>query len=160
VTVGERAWFQSNGSRWREIALRDKRVLDLLSTSFSPLRQEFLGGPGWHRVQESVEELYGAPGTINGIPTLHYRVGKAGKALLDTFLPPETATDTRDLTWDIWLAEDGGWPVQIQAMFTIRGKSNLLSGLELQAPATWKLLIEVTTPNDPDLMIYPPRIRK
>jgi hypothetical protein len=99
----------------------------------------------------------GTPELVNWIPTLHYEVDESGRSLLDTFLPPEASAAVQGVDWDLWLAEDGGWPAQIRASFAIRGKSELLSGLGLRSPATWTLLITITTPNDPELAIYPPR---
>jgi hypothetical protein len=156
VAIGQRAWFKVNDSLWKRTNLQDKAVLDLLSNAFTPLRSEFLGGHGLMRVQDSVQDVYGVPESINGVAALHYKVDATGKALLDTFLPPEASSATQGVEWDLWLTEEGGWPIQIQASFDIDKRLDLLSGLRLRPPVTWKLVIEISGPNDPGMMIYPP----
>jgi hypothetical protein len=157
VAIGQRAWFKVYGSQWKRTNLQDRAVQNLLTTAFTPMRSDFLGGSGLMRVQESVQDLHGVPESINGVEAIHYDVDATGKALLDTFLPPEAASAAHGVKWDLWLAEEGGWPIQIQARFDIEQKSGLLSGLGLRPPAAWKLLIEISKPNDPGMMIYPPR---
>jgi hypothetical protein len=159
VVIGSRYWFKAGGPRWDQTDMKDPRVVELLGSAFSPLRSDFLGSSGLARVQKGVSELQGTPQTVNGVKTLHYTVRAAGKDFIETFLPPGTVSPAQDVEWDIWLAEDGRWPVRVQATFNIRHATHLLDGLGLQAPTRWELRIDVSTPNDPDLMIYPPPAR-
>jgi len=158
VAIGPRVWIKA-GPRWRLTSMRDRQVLDLIETAFSPLRSEFLTRESLTAVQDSVQDLYGSPETVNGVRALHYRVDSAGADLLKTFLPPDAFSTARAVAWDLWLARDGGWPVRIQGTFAIPKRTELLNGLGLRAPARWKLVIDVSTPNDPSLMIYPPKVR-
>jgi hypothetical protein len=157
VAIGPKVWHRPYDLRWRQTDMQDEKVVGLLRTAFSPLRSQFLAGDGLTRVREGVEDLGGSLQTVNGVQAIHYRVDAPGKDFIETFLPPEAFKTAEDLTWDLWLAEPGAWPVRIEATFTIPTKTDLLEGLGLQAPAHWRLLIEITTPNDPELMIYPPQ---
>ena len=157
VIIGEQVWLRPSDEAWREATRDDPQVTELLATAFSPVRPGFLGGQQYQLVQESVRRLPSAEEPVNGVPANHYQVTSTGQEFFKTFLAEEQlARDVRDLRWDLWLAEDGGWPVRLRASATVISDLEALGELELQAPVSWELSIEISRPNDPTLVVAPP----
>ena len=157
IIIGEQVWFRPTDEAWRESTRDDPQVTELLATAFSPVRPGFLGGQQFLLVQESVRRLPSAADPVNGVPANHYQVTSAGQEFFETFLAEEQlARDVRDLRWDLWLAEDGAWPVRLRASATVVSDLEVLGELELQAPVSWELSIEISRPNDPAVTVAPP----
>ena len=157
VIIGEQVWLRPSDEGWREATRYAPQVTELLATAFSPVRPGFLGGQQFLLVQESVRRLPSAEDPVNGVPANHYQVTSTGQEFFETFLAEEQlAQDVRDLRWDLWLAEDGAWPVRLLASATVISDIEALGELELQAPVSWELSIEISRPNDPAVTVAPP----
>ena len=52
VLIGEEAWFRSGDGRWKEVSPDDPSVTNLLKVAFSPIREDFLGGPDYQQVRD------------------------------------------------------------------------------------------------------------
>ncbi len=157
VIMGERAWLRQAQGPWQPIGRGDGRLTALASAAFSPLRPDFLGGDHFADVRKDVRRLPSTPEAVNGVRANHYRIDAAGREFLQTFLPEKPVeAGAQNLAWDLWLAEDGDWPVRLTASGSITGGSPALDELHLEAPLTWTLRIEVSRPNDPALVIAAP----
>ena len=159
VIIGEDAWLQADGEPWRATTRNDTELADLLAVAFTATRPQFLGGPEFRLVQESVRRLPSTEELVNGVATNHYQVGQAGREFVETFLVPEELVgNLADLAWDLWLAEEGAWPVRLLASTTVINPVDVLQELDLEAPVYWELRIDISRPNDPELSVMPPKI--
>ena len=159
VIIGEEAWIQADGEPWRATTRDDPELAELLAVAFTATRPQFLGGPEFQRVQESVRRLPSTEELVNGVATNHYQVGQAGREFVEAFLVPEGLVgNLADLAWDLWLAEEGGWPVRLVASTTVINPVDVLQELDLEAPVHWELRIDISRPNDPELSVMPPKI--
>ena len=157
VIIGDQVWFRPSDEDWREASRADPQVKDILATAFSPVRPGFLGGEQYNLVQESVRRLPSVEEPVNGVPANHYQVTSTGQEFFETFLAEDDfARDVQDLRWDLWLAQDGAWPVRLRASATVITNLEALEELELQAPVSWELSIEISRPNDPSVTVAPP----
>jgi hypothetical protein len=87
----------------------------------------------------------------------HYRVEAAGQEYFEYFPTDEQLLQrAQDLRWDLWLAEDGGWPVRLLLSGTITTELSILDELSLQPPTFWELRVDVSRPNDPSLAVVAP----
>jgi len=107
VVIGEDAWLDS-GEGFEATTADDSDVVDDLDLCpGSPVFWQdfdFLKDPG---------SLQGEPDTKNGVDATLYALGEAAEALESIgFLPPDLEGLTIN-TFDVWLAEDGGWPVAL-----------------------------------------------
>jgi hypothetical protein len=105
VIVGDDAWLDI-GEGFEATTADDSDVVqDLALCPGSPTFWEdfeFIQDPG---------ALRGQPDTINGVDALRYSLGNAAEALESIgFLPADLEGMTIN-TFDVWVAEDGGWPV-------------------------------------------------
>ena len=158
VIIGEDAWLQADGEPWREAARDDPELADLLAVAFTATRPQFLGGPEFRLVQESVRRLPSTEELVNGVATNHYQVGQAGREFVETFLVPEELVgNLADLAWDLWLAEEGAWPVRLLASTIVINPVDVLQELDLEAPVHWELRIDISRPNDPELSVMAPK---
>jgi hypothetical protein len=84
-------------------------------------------------------------------------VGLAGREFFETFLVPrELLQSVEDLSWDLWLAAEGAWPVRLLLSATVIDTITLLEELDLKAPVHWELRIDISRPNDPTLSVVAP----
>ena len=159
VIIGEEAWIQADGEPWRATTRDDPELTDLLAVAFTATRPQFLGGPEFRLVQESVRRLPSTEEIVNGVAANHYQVGQAGREFVEMFLVPEALLgNLADLAWDLWLAEEGAWPVRLVASTIVINTVDVLQELELEAPVYWELRIDISRPNDPELSVMPPKI--
>lgn len=157
VIIGKRAWHRQGENAWRETTGDDPEVTDLMATAFSPARSGFLYGEAYSEVKESVFRLPATPEPVNDVPAHHYRPTSAGQEFFRTFLADEQLLrQVRDLQWDLWLAEDGGWPVRMRTAGTVTAGLRVLEELEVPVPADWTLQIDISRPNDPLLAVRAP----
>lgn len=158
VIIGDDAWLRDTGAgEWQAYSASDPAVADILEVAFSTARARFLSGDELARVRDSVRTLPSTVETVNGVEADHYTVGEAGREYFESFLAGDGAPDNVvDYTWDLWLATDGGWPVRLQASATITGGAGFLDALDLAAPATYELSLDVSRPDDPTIEIVPP----
>lgn len=157
VMIGEEAWYRSGEGAWEPTTLDDARVVALLKVAFSAMHPNFLGGAEFNRVRSNVLSLPSTEEFVNSIRAYHYKVGAEGRQYLEALQVGEDGLRAAsDLEWDLWLARDGSWPVRLQATGTVAVDLTILQTLELEAPTQWKILIDVSRPNDEDLRIVPP----
>jgi hypothetical protein len=107
VVIGEDAWLDT-GEGFEAYSADDPDVVEDLDLCPGSPRFwadfDFLQDPG---------PLTGQPDTINGVDALRYSLGDAAEALKSIgFLPAELEGLTIN-TFDVWVAEDGGWPVAL-----------------------------------------------
>jgi hypothetical protein len=112
VVVGDDAWLDT-GEGFQATTADDSDVMqDLNLCPGSPTFWEdftFIQDPG---------ALSGEPDTKNGVDALRYSLANAAAALESIgFLPSELEGVTIN-TFDVWLAEDGGWPLAIDVDIT------------------------------------------
>ncbi|MCJ7510126.1 MAG: hypothetical protein MUP14_04460 [Dehalococcoidia bacterium] len=87
--------------------------------------------------------------TVNGGPSVHCGIDEASfEELASLFGETETTGDIDELSLDLWLAEDGGWPVRLQAH--VAGTDE--SGQDMEA----ELEMDITDVNE-EIGIEPPR---
>ena len=157
VVISDDVWIREGGSGWRSTTMDDADVAALLAVAYSPARPGFLGGEQFRLVRESVAQLTPIEEPVNDVPALRYRVGSEGAEFFQTFIANEPVlADTEDLEWDLWLAEDGAWPVRLRASGSVTAGFDILEELEIEAPATWELRIDISRPDDPTLRVNPP----
>lgn len=157
VIIGEDVWLRRDEGPWRQTTRDDPQVADLLAVAFTAARPQFLGGREFQQVQESVRRLPSTEEEVNGVATNHYQVGLAGREFFETFLVPEELLQSvGDLSWDLWLAAEGGWPVRLLLSATVIDTITILEELDLRAPVHWELRIDISRPNDPTLSVVAP----
>ncbi len=157
VLIGDDAWFRQGEESWRKISKDDPKLAELMGSAFSPNRPDFLGGPQFRQIQDSVLRLPSTEEAVNGVPANHYRVGEAGREFFEAFLTYDAILrNVDDMSWDLWLAKDGGWPVRLLATTTVVRDIKVLQELGLKAPTDWELRIDISRPNDPSLVIMVP----
>ncbi len=157
VIIGDIVWIRERGGAWRSATMDDADVVALLAVAYSPARPGFLGGEQFRLVRESVGQLTPVEEPVNDVPALRYRVGSEGADFFQTFIANEPVlADTDNLEWDLWLAEDGAWPVRLRASGSVTAGFDILEELEIEAPATWELRIDISRPDDPTLTVNAP----
>lgn len=159
VIIGQKAWLRQGDEPWREVARDDAKVSELLSVAFSTIQPRFLGGLEFQQVRENVRRLPSTEDSVNGVPSNHYRVASPGREFFEAFLADERLLqNVRDLGWELWLAKDGAWPVRLLASATITSDLKILDELDLKAPTSWELRIDISRPNDPMLAVVAPEV--
>ena len=98
----------------------------------------------------ALSQLEGKKETINGIKAVHYDVDKADLTLLGDLLgqTQDLSDLPEEFTMDIWLAEDGNWPVRMD--FKASGED------EQGQPTSFDISIEFKDFNDSSIKIEPP----
>ncbi len=155
VLIGDDAWFD-DGSGLEEADADDPDVVDALDLCpGSPVFWEdfdFLSDTGG---------LQGLPETKNGVASLRYPLGEAFEALGSVgFLPPEVSGVTVS-RFDVWLAEDGGWPVALDVDMSADSQAFAeVFGLPLDGEAGQqariRMLADITDANDPGISVETP----
>jgi hypothetical protein len=157
VVIGDKIWIRRGDEPWQEAGVADERAQRLFSSAFSPIRPNFLGGPEWRNVRETVRRLPATPEFVNDVRAVHYSVGPQGGEYFRSFLAQEDIfQQVQDPHWELWLAEDGDWPVRLVASGTVTSELQILRDLGLGPPATWELRIDISRPNDPKLVVTAP----
>ena len=157
VLIGEEAWVRQGDDPWRMTTTDDPQVAELLAVAFSTVRPAFLSGPEFDRVREAVRRLTPTDEAVNGILADRYQVGENGREFFETFLADDRLLrNVEGLSWDLWLAQDGAWPVRLLASATITADLTILDELDLAAPVFWELRVDISRPNDPTLTIVAP----
>jgi len=157
VVIGDKIWIRKGDEPWQETAVADAQAQRLLFSAFSPIRPNFLGGPEWRNVRETVRLLPGTPEFVNDVRAVHYSVGPQGEEYFRALLAQDDLfQQVEDPQWDLWLAEDGSWPVRLLASGSVNTELEILGDLGLGAPATWELRIDISRPNDPQLVVQAP----
>jgi hypothetical protein len=157
VQIGDDVWYRDGDDPWEKLDPEDERVTNLLAVAFTALKPDFLGGPEFDRVRANVLTLTSTEEFVNAIRTDHYQVGVEGRQYLEALqVGDEDLRSANDLTWDLWLAQDGQWPVRLQATGTVAVDLTVLQTLELEAPTQWEIKVDIEHPDDPELAVNPP----
>jgi hypothetical protein len=154
VVIGDDAWIDT-GVGFEATTADDLEVVDDLDIcSGSPVFWEdfdFLQDPG---------SLQGEPDTKNGVDARLYAIGEAAEALdAIGFLP----SDLEGLTinkFDVWLAEDGDWPVALDMdMSADAAAAGDIFGLPSEdgaQEAHITMRVDITDANDDDISVEEP----
>jgi len=131
TVIGDQQWMKwgdlSMGPSTFEGSLSDMSLAEAMWGSFSE------GSGGLTCASEKKE-------TVNGVPSLHCGIDKASfEQLASLFGGTEGTGDISDLSLDMWLAEDGRWPVRLRVH--VAGTDE--SGQEMDA----KLEMDITDAN-------------
>jgi hypothetical protein len=154
VVIGDEAWLDV-GSGFEATTADDADVVDDLDLCpGSPLFWEdfdFLSDMG---------SFEGEPDTVNGVAATRYRIGEAAEALKAIgFLPSELEGVTVNV-FDVWTAEDGGWPVAVDMDMSADAEAAADSfGLpvgDAAQEATIRMRVDITDVNDEDIHVEPP----
>lgn len=158
VVIGSDVWLRQGNGAWRKTALNDPQVGSLIGSAFSTIRPQFLGGPEFEQVRENVRRLPSNEEFVNDVQTVHYRVEASASDLIAAFIEGGTGLveNVRGLRWELWLAQDGEWPVRILAAGTVESDLQLLKELGLATPTKWELRVDITRPNDATLAVEAP----
>jgi len=134
IRIGSRGWIKEAGSTdWTEESASQTDFPSWLQDICAIVEQLPISA-----------ELQGKE-TLNGIETLHYRISDDSS----TQQPPVEDLPS-EVTSDVWLAEDGNWPVKMvfQASYD-----------DSFSPYSQHIDWEVSDLNDPSIAIEPPNIR-
>ncbi len=93
--------------------------------------------------------LEGEREVINGIATRHFHISKSSS--MDGPADDLSSDVPWESTYDVWLAEDGNWPV--------RTVYEVTCGVGLPEQSTTIETWEITDVNDPSIIVEPPSIR-
>lgn len=155
VVIGDKIWMREGEGDWREVGLAE--AAGLLTSAFSTIKPQFLGGPEFDQVRANVTRLPGSEEFVNDVAAVHYRVDASSLGLIEDFLGGgELLQDVQDLRWELWLAEDGGWPVRLLATATVTQHVKILDDLDLEPATEWELRVDITRPNDPAVTVEAP----
>ena len=92
--------------------------------------------------------------TTNGVATLHYHLDETDITRLAEFFGEDVEEmwdfegAPEEVTFDLWLARDGHWPVRMEAGAS--GKDDEGNDVSLS------IFMEISDLNDPDIKIEPP----
>ncbi len=98
----------------------------------------------------ALSQIEGKNETVNGIEAVHYHLDKADLSLLQEVLggTEDLSQLPEELTVDVWLAQDGNWPVRM----AFSG-----SGQDAQGqPTSFDVSVEFKDFNDSSIKIEPP----
>lgn len=158
VVIGERIWLRNGNDPWTQTSLDDPQALRLLSVTFSPINPGFLGGPSFRQARASVQRLPSTLEFVNELRAYHYAVGAAGAQYFQQLLVQEPdVLGLQNMKWDVWLAQEGAWPIRLQATGTVMNDIPILQQLDLAPPTEWTLRIDISRPNDPALSVEAPQ---
>jgi hypothetical protein len=138
VQIGSQSWSKVVGlTDWTEQSASEE------SEFLSPL--DFCE----EDLSSALSGLEGDKETVNGIEALHYHLDKADLTLLEEFLGgTEDLGLPEEFTMDVWLAEDGDWPVRMS--FVTSGEDD--EGQSL----SFEVTVEFKDFNDSSIEIEPP----
>jgi hypothetical protein len=154
VVIGDDAWFDG-GDGFEATTADDPDVVDDLD--LCP------GSPVFWEDFDFIEDpspLPGEPDTKNGVEATRYALGEAAEALESIgFLPPDLEGLTIN-TFDVWLAEDGGWPVALDMDMSADAEAaGDIFGLPSEdgaQEAHITMRVDITDANDDDIRVEEP----
>jgi hypothetical protein len=141
IQIGAKSWSKVAGlTDWTEQPASEESEF-LSPLDFCETTEEGLSS--------ALSGLEGEKETVNGIEAVHYHLDKADLALLEEFLGgTEDLGLPEEFTMDVWLAEDGDWPVRMS--FVTSGEDD--EGQSL----SFEILVEFKDFNDSSIKIEPP----
>jgi len=147
IRIGESAWTRLGGMDWAEGESGPG-----WSVTVSPSFSESLCDIGVIDVLFAALGLEPQEETINGIKAIHYHMDETDMlrlaALFGEVEGAEEMPESATVTMDIWLAEDGGWPVRMEAEIGYTDEEGQSFAFEL--------FMEIKDINDPGIKIEPP----
>jgi hypothetical protein len=140
ITVGSQTWVKT-GDTWAE----GEAQFDISDLSPASLLQDLK--PEQLRVLKPTEE------TVNGVKSLRYSIDRGdieSLGNLGALFGDSTGLENlpEDFNIDLWLAQDGGWPVRL----TMVAKGAIDEGDEINLDFS----LDITDVNDPGIEIAPP----
>jgi len=142
VQIGSQSWMKVTGlTDWQEQPASESEFL------FSPL--DFCKTTE-EDLSSTLSGLEGEKETVNGIEAVHYHIDKADLTLLQDFLGStgDLGQLPEKFNLDVWLAEDGDWPVRMS--FAASGKD------DQGQPLSFEILVEFKDFNDSSIQIEAP----
>jgi hypothetical protein len=139
VSVGPNSWYRMVGStEW--IKESPPHDMSLSTQEFCECINE--------KLKTDLLSLEGEKETVNGVATRHYQISKSSSMDGQTSpdgLSPECPWES---TYDVWLAEEGNWPVR--TVYKVTCGAGLLE--QSTTIESW----EITGVNDPSIVIETP----
>jgi hypothetical protein len=140
ITIGGQTWLKT-GDNWVE-GEPQFQLSDLSPASL-------LEGLG----QDQLRLLKPEKDSVNGVDSLHYSIDRADVETLRSLgallgQDGDLTNLPEEFSVDLWLAEDGGWPVRLT--MTASGTMNGSDQMSLD------FSMDITDVNDPDISIEPP----
>lgn len=143
IQIGSKSWMKVSGlTDWTEQPASEGSDFLFSPMDFCESAEEDLS--------TAMSELEGEKETVNGIKTVHYHLDKADLTLLQEFLggTEDLGELPDEFEIDIWLAEDGDWPVRMS--FKASGEDDQGQDLSLEMSFEFKDF------NDSSIKIEPP----
>jgi hypothetical protein len=140
VQIGSQSWMKVAGlTDWTEEPASEDSEFLFSPMDFCETAEEDLSS--------ALSGLEGENETVNGIETVHYHLDQADLTFFQEFLGgTEDLPD--EFNMDVWLAEDGDWPVRM--IFAASGEDD--DGQSL----SFEISIEFKDFNDSSIKIEPP----
>jgi hypothetical protein len=142
IQIGSQSWAKAAGlTDWTEEPASEESDLLLSPLDLCENAEEDLS---------SLSQLEGERETVNGIEAVHHRFDRADLTYLQEFLGTtvELGDWLEEFTGEVWLAEDGRWPVRM---------SFEASGEDAQhQPFSFDMFVEFKDFNDSSIEIDPP----
>ena len=154
VVIGEDAWLDT-GAGFQATSADDSNVVDDLG--LCPGSPHFWEGFDF---LQNPSTIPGQPDTMNGVDATRYALGEAAEALKSLgFLPTELEGMTIN-TFDVWVAEDGGWPVALDMDITADAQAAAdtfgIPAGEAGQQARITMRVDITDVNASDIHVEPP----
>jgi hypothetical protein len=154
VVIGEDAWLDTGGG-FEATSADDSAVVDDLG--LCPGSPRFWAGFDFLQDPSTIP---GQPDTMNGVNATRYALGEAAEALKSLgFLPAELEGMTIN-TFDVWVAEDGGWPVALDMDITADAQAAAetfgIPAGEAGQQARITMRVDITDVNAGDIHVAPP----
>jgi hypothetical protein len=142
IQIGSQSWMKVAGlTDWTEQPSSEDSEFLFSPLDFCETTEEDLSS--------ALSGLEGEEETVNGIEAVHYHLDKADLTLLKEFLGGTEDLGLPDeFNMDVWLAEDGDWPVRMS--FEAGGEDDEGEAL------TFEILVEFKDFNDSSIKIEPP----
>ncbi|MFQ6019201.1 MAG: hypothetical protein ACE5KW_00415 [Dehalococcoidia bacterium] len=138
-TIGDKRWVRLDNVWQKQTAPSDDTML-----SPQTVCSEILPGLTQHLARASA-----TPETLNGVATCHYSIDGADLVYIERLFGEGADSELPEhFSGDVWLAEQGGWPVKLQVI----ARGNADNG----KPVGLKLSMEFRSINSPDIEITPP----
>lgn len=156
IVIGDDAWLNT-GTGWQSTTASDRDVqtdLDLC--------------PGWAGYWSELDftgELGQLAGgereTVNGVPAVRYDVGSAFQGLAGLGLLPPGLGGVEMEVFDVWLAEDGLWPVAMEMIATgdpeaLAEAMGLPPGEAAVGEASLRMRIDISQVDSTSIRVEPP----
>lgn len=143
IQIGSQSWSKVAGlTDWMEQPATEES-----ESPFSPMDPCESAGED---LSSALSQLEGKKETVNGIKAVHYHLDEADPTLLQDILgeTEDLSELPEEFTMDVWLAEDGNWPVRLSEEGS--GKN------EQGQTVSFDMSLEFKDFNDKSIKIEPP----